>query len=258
MRNGGRLWNASQLVGPVCQNLNATPIWQARFEGSSPPVAQYSPVAMLSMNVILIACAVLLGFFVIGSVCWTKKGRKFVAENRSRVLLLSGLPFLNSVLNLLVVIQLIGRSDWVWVGVIGGLYVVCGIVVGIAAAAHVTKTHHSCFFVFICGIAGATSLNSVWSLTATLKHADDETEQGRADIRRKLQELQSLARLSFYYFHMPLAFAVAAYGLSYRAFVTADVQQQQGVFVSNMVVAALNCACMFAGEIGRGNACVQG
>jgi hypothetical protein len=245
----GRIWNVSQLGGPGCQNFNDTPIWQAAFSGSSPPFAEYNPVAMLSMNIILIGCAILLVVFVIGSVCWTKKGRKFLAQNRSRVLLLSGLPFLNSVMNLLVIIQLIGRSDWVWVGVISGLYVLCGIIVGIVAAAHVARGQ-SCFVVFVCGVAGATSLNSVWSLTAALKLVDDESEHGQALMKQKLRDLQSLARLSFYYFHMPLAFAVAAYGLSYRAFVT---ETQDGVFVANMVAAALNCACMFAGEIGRGN-----
>jgi hypothetical protein len=207
-------------------------------------------VTMLSMNLILIGCAIILGVFVIGRVCWTKKGRTFLAKNRFLVLLLSGLPFLNSVMNLLVIIQLVGRSDWVWVGVVSGLYVVCGIILGVVAVVHVSRGHN-CFVVFICGFTGMSSLNSVWSLTATLRQANHETEKGQADIKQKLQELQSVVRLSFYYFQMPLAFTIAAYGLSYRAFVTGA---EEGVFVANVLVAALNCACMFVGEIGRGNA----
>ena len=153
------MWDVSQLGNPICQNFTDTPIWQAPFLGSAPNFSTTNPVAMLSMNLILIGCAIILGVFVIGRVCWTKKGRAFLVTNRYLVLLLSGLPFLNTVMNLLVIIQLVGRSDWVWVGVVGGLFVLCGIIVGIVAVVHISRGHN-CFVVFICGLTGMISLNS--------------------------------------------------------------------------------------------------
>eukprot|EP00750_Incisomonas_marina_P005664 INCI14071.1.p1 GENE.INCI14071.1~~INCI14071.1.p1 ORF type:complete len:644 (+),score=75.13 INCI14071.1:222-2153(+) len=246
----GRLWDVSTLGNPICQNFSAVPIWQAPFMGTAPAFAVTNPVTMLSMNLILVGCAIILGVFVIGRVCWTKKGRSFLVKNRFLVLLLSGLPFLNSVMDLLVIIQLVGRSDWVWVGVVGGLFVLCGIIVGIVAVVQVSHGHN-CFVVFVCGLTGMISLNSMWSLTATLRQANHDTEKGQTDIKQKLHDLQYAVRLNFYYFQMPLAFAIAAYGLSYNAF---TMGTEQGVFVSAIVVAALNCACMFIGEIGRGNA----
>jgi len=243
------VWDVSTLGNPVCQNFSQTPIWQAPYMGSTPIFSVSNPVTMLSMNLILIGCAIILGVFVIGRVCWTKKGRSFLVKNRFIVLLLAGLPFLNSVMDLLVIIQLVGRSDWVWTGVCCGLYVLCGIIVGIVGVVHVGRGRN-CFVVFMCGLTGMSSLNAVWSLTDTLRHANHETEKGQADIKSKLHDLQYVVRLNFYYFQMPLAFAFASYGLSYNAFVLGT---EAPVFVTMTVVAALNCACMFVGEIGRGN-----
>ena len=144
----GLIWDVSQLGNPICQNLTTQFIFQAEWLGGATSFASQNEVTMLAMNLILIGCAIILGVFVIGRVCWTKKGRTFLVKNRFLVLLLAGLPFLNTVMDLLVIIQLVGRSDWVWVGVTGGLFVLCGIIVGIVAVVHVAKGRN-CFVVFL-------------------------------------------------------------------------------------------------------------
>lgn len=246
------LYELSDLGNPICQNLSTSTleVFQVSFfGGESPTFSESNTVTMLSLNLILIGVSVILGVFVIGRICWTKKGRTFLVKTKFIALMLAGLPFLNTVLTLLVLIQIVGRSHWLWACVLAGVYLLCGIITAIVTLVVVSKGRN-CFVVFICGLMGVSSLNSVWLLTDTIRKANSDTEKGISDITVKKNELNRVVGYNFYYFQLPVAFVVCTYGISYHGFIENPIS---GVFITWFVIAALNCAVYHVGEIGRGN-----